>query len=164
MIDVFHGTSLSNYEKILEEGLVLGTSFSHGKKHGDAIYATTRKHWAKKFGTNIIKFSVNTDHFLCIKDKDYAKLYDEFTNEFVHPYETMSAYVYHKQFKNIHNLAEDNNRKKIKQFIRETEFQIGILLKEMLTTKGYKGIVISSEDSKGPFLDLTIYDLSCISM
>ena len=164
MIDVYHGTSHSNYKKILEEGLILGTSFSHGKKHGDAIYATTRKHWAKKFGSAIIAFHVNTDQFLYIKDDDYAKLYDSFTNEYVQPYETMSAYVYHKQFDQIHNLTENNNRTEIKSFIRDTEFQIGISLKEMLTSKGYKGIVIASKDSKGPFFDLTIYDLSCINM
>lgn len=164
MIDVFHGTSTTNYEKILDKGLTLGTSFSHGKKHGDAIYATTRKHWAKKFGPNIIEFRVNTDHFLFIEDEDYAKLYDSFTNEFVQPYETISAYIYHKQFDKIRNLSEVNNRTNIKLFIRDTEFKIGSLLREMITSNGYKGIVISSEDSKGPFFDLTIYDLSCISM
>ncbi len=163
VIDVFHGTSTTNYEKILAEGMTLGTSFSHGKKHGDAIYATTRKHWAKKFGANIIEFSVNTDQFFYIKDDDYAKLYDSITNEYVQPYETMSKYIYHKQFKAIHNLSDDN-RLQLKSFIRDTEFKIGSVLREMLTSKGYKGIVIASEDSKGPFYDLTIYDLSCISM
>jgi hypothetical protein len=164
VIDVFHGTSHSNYEKILEKGLTLGNSFTHGKKHGDAIYATTRKHWAEKFGPNLIEFSVDTDDFFYIEDDDYAKLYDSFTNEFVQPYETISAYIYNKQFAEIHNLSEGDNRKNIKSFIRETEFQIGSLLQERLTSKGYKGIVIASKDSKGPFCDLTIYDLSCISM
>lgn len=164
MINVFHGTSHSSYEKILKNGLTLGNSFIHGKMHGDAIYATTRKEWAEKFGPDVIEFSVDTEDFFYIEDDDYAKLYDSFTNEFVEPYETISAYIYNKQFAEIHNLSAGDNRKNMKSFIKETEFKIGSQLQEMITSKGYKGIVIESKDSNGPFRDLTIYDLSCISM
>lgn len=162
MIKAYHGTTLSSKEQIVAQGFNLGTAFHFGKMNGDAIYASTNKNWAEKFGSEIIHLNIDTSDFLYLNKMEYNQLYDQFMTKIIFPYSSMKSYLYNLLYKQIHDLDAENNRNSIRVFIRNTEYQIGIQLKEYVIQNGFKGMIIQShkEDSS----EITIYDTDEITI
>ena len=150
-----------NHESIMDNGLNLDTNFNFGKQNGDAIYATTRKTLAQKFGNSIITFKVDADEFLEVTQEEYHDLYNSVASDLIYPHKTIKAYMYDVLYDKIHNLS-NNNRTFMKEYIRDLEYNIGNMLQELLMNRNYKGIVISHNDHLGYYEEITIYDLSCI--
>ena len=150
-----------NHESIMDNGLNLDTNFNFGKQNGDAIYATTRKTLAQKFGNSIITVKVDTAEFLEVTHEEYQDLYNSVASDLIYPHKTIKAYMYDVLYEKIHNLS-NNNRVYMKKYIRDLEYNIGNMLQELLMNRNYKGIVISHNDHLGYYEEITIYDLSCI--
>lgn len=162
MIKAYHGTTLSSKEQIVEYGFNLGTTFHFGKMNGDAIYASTSKDWAEKFGSEIIHLNIDTRDFLYLDKDEYLQLYDQFMSKIIFPYHSMKSYLYNLLYSQIHDLDANNNRNSIKEFIRNTEYRIGIHLKKYIIQNGYKGMIIQS--SKKDSSEITIYDTNEITI
>lgn len=145
----------------MDNGLNINTNFHFGKQNGDAIYATTRKTLAQKFGNSIISFKVDTDEFLHVTHEEYQQLYNSVASDIIYPHQTIKAYMYDALYEKIHNLNQ-NNRTFMKKYIRDLEYNIGNILQELVMKKDYKGIVISHNDHLGYYEEITIYDLKCI--
>lgn len=145
----------------MDNGLNLNTNFHYGKQNGKAIYATTKKTLAQKYGKNIITFKVNTDEFLHITHEEYQDLYNSVASDIIFPHLTVKAYMYEVLYDKIHNLNHIN-RTFMKEYIRDIEYNIGNMLQELLMSQNYRGIVINHYNQRGYYEEITIYDLNCI--
>lgn len=160
----YHGTTKENKESILKDGFRIDIPPRKGRMHGDAIYLTTRKKWAKEFGDSIVEVEINDDYLEYFYDgEEYWNLWEDFMRETLYPFQTIEEYIFDKMaiFK---ELSFEEMKVRVDSIYQDAEYRIGSAFKEYFINRGIKGFAVLFSDKKPEYFDVTVYDMSILKV